>query len=89
MPSKHRLAGSPLRLTPHFPEPFTPRPSHRPTKPEKVECAGLINVRGNRMEEAPSVEMMEVLVCASGVIYGAVLAYGLRQQWRWVTDPPE
>jgi hypothetical protein len=41
------------------------------------------------MEEVRSVEIIEVLVCASGVIYGAVLAYGLRQQWRWLTDPPE
>jgi hypothetical protein len=41
------------------------------------------------MEEARSVELMEILVCAGGVIYGAVLAYGLRQQWRWMMDPPE
>ena len=41
------------------------------------------------MEEAPPVEMIEILVCASGVVYGAVLAYGLRQEWRWITDPPE
>ena len=41
------------------------------------------------MEEAPPVEIIEILVCASGVVYGAVLAYGLRQQWRWITDPPE
>jgi len=40
------------------------------------------------MEEARSVEIMEVLVCASGVVYGAVLAYGLRQQWHWMIDPP-
>lgn len=41
------------------------------------------------MEEARSVEIMEILVCTGGVFYGAVLAYGLRQQWRWMTDPPE
>ena len=41
------------------------------------------------MEEARSVDVMEVLVCASGVAYGLVLAYGLKQQWRWITDPPE
>ena len=41
------------------------------------------------MEEAGSVEIMEILVCAGGVVYGAVLAYGLRQQWPWMTDPPE
>jgi hypothetical protein len=41
------------------------------------------------MEEARSVEVMEVLVCASGVAYGALLVYGLKQQWRWITDPPE
>jgi hypothetical protein len=41
------------------------------------------------MEETRSAEMMEVLVCASGVVYGLVLAYGLKQNWRWITDPPE
>lgn len=41
------------------------------------------------MEEATSVEMMEIVVCASGVVYGSVLAYGLKQQWRWMMDPPE
>jgi len=41
------------------------------------------------MEEAHSVEVMEVLVCASGVVYGLVLAYGIKQEWRWIIDPPE
>ena len=41
------------------------------------------------MEEARSIEVMEVLVCASGVAYGLLLAYGLKEQWRWITDPPE
>jgi len=41
------------------------------------------------MEEAHSVEVMEVLVCASGVVYGLVLAYGIKQEWRWIFDPPE
>ena len=41
------------------------------------------------MEEARSVEIMEILVCAGGVVYGFVLAYGLKQDWRWITDPPE
>ena len=41
------------------------------------------------MEEARSVEVLEILVCACGVAYGLVLAYGLKQQWRWITDPPE
>ena len=41
------------------------------------------------MEEAASVETMEILVCACGVLYGTVLAYGIRQQWRWIMDPPE
>ena len=41
------------------------------------------------MEEARSIEVMEVLVCAGGVAYGLLLAYGLKQQWHWITDPPE
>jgi len=41
------------------------------------------------MEEARSVDFLELLVCASGVAYGALLVYGLKQQWRWITDPPE
>jgi hypothetical protein len=41
------------------------------------------------MQEARSVEGLELLVCASGVAYGALLIYGLKQQWRWLTDPPE
>lgn len=41
------------------------------------------------MQEARSVQVFEILVCASGVVYGLVLAYGLKQQWRWMTDPPE
>jgi hypothetical protein len=41
------------------------------------------------MDEARSIEVMEVLVCAGGVAYGLLLAYGLKQQWHWITDPPE
>jgi hypothetical protein len=41
------------------------------------------------VEEARSVDFLELLVCASGVAYGALLVYGLKQQWRWITDPPE
>ena len=41
------------------------------------------------MREARSVEVFELLVCAIGVAYGALLVYGLKQQWRWLTDPPE
>jgi hypothetical protein len=41
------------------------------------------------MEEARSIDLMEILVCAGGVVYGLVLAYGIKQQWRWITDPPE
>ena len=41
------------------------------------------------MEEGNSVEVIEVLVCASGVAYGLVLAYGIKQEWRWIFDPPE
>jgi hypothetical protein len=41
------------------------------------------------MEEAHSIEVMEVLVCAGGVAYGFVLAYGIKQEWRWIFDPPE
>jgi hypothetical protein len=41
------------------------------------------------MQEARSMEVLEIFVCASGVTYGALLVYGLKQQWRWLTDPPE
>jgi hypothetical protein len=41
------------------------------------------------MEDARSVEVMEILVCAGGVAYGLVLAYGIKQEWRWIFDPPE
>ena len=41
------------------------------------------------MQEARSMEVVEFAFCALGVVYGALLAYGLKQQWRWVTDPPE
>ena len=41
------------------------------------------------MREARSMEGLQLFVCAIGVAYGALLAYGLKQQWRWLTDPPE
>jgi hypothetical protein len=41
------------------------------------------------MWEARSIEMLELLVCALGVGYGALLICGLKQRWRWITDPPE
>ena len=41
------------------------------------------------MQEARSMEAVELVVCTIGVAYGALLAYGLKQQWRWITDPPE
>ena len=41
------------------------------------------------MWEARSMEVYQLFVCAIGVAYGALLVYGLKQQWRWVTDPPE
>ena len=41
------------------------------------------------MREARSMEVFQLLVCAIGVAYGALLVYGLKQQWRWITDPPE
>lgn len=41
------------------------------------------------MEETRSLDVLEILVCGGGAAYGAVLAYGLNQQWRWMTDPPE
>jgi len=34
------------------------------------------------MQKARSVEVLEHFVCATGVAYGALLAYGLKQQWR-------
>jgi hypothetical protein len=46
-------------------------------------------VWGSWVEEAHSVEVVEVLVCAGGVAYGLLLAYGIKQQWRWIIDPPE
>ena len=46
-------------------------------------------VWGSRVEEARSIEVMEVFVCASGVAYGLVLAYGIKQEWRLIFDPPE
>ncbi len=41
------------------------------------------------MQEARSAEVLELIVCTIGVVYGALLVYGLKQQWRWLTDPPE
>jgi hypothetical protein len=41
------------------------------------------------MRDAQSIEMLELLVCAFGVTYGVLLVYGLKQQWRWMIDPPE
>ena len=41
------------------------------------------------MQEARSMEVVELVVCSIGVAYGALLIYGLKQQWRWITDPPE
>lgn len=34
-------------------------------------------------------DALEPFVCAIGVAFGAVVVYGLKQQWHWVTDPPE
>ena len=34
-------------------------------------------------------EFLDLFMCALGLAFGAVLVYGLRQQWRWITDPPE
>ncbi|HEY6262961.1 MAG TPA: hypothetical protein VIW47_15300 [Nitrospiraceae bacterium] len=41
------------------------------------------------MQDAHFVAMLELVSCVIGVGYGAFLIYGLQQQWRWVTDPPE
>ena len=41
------------------------------------------------MREDRSMEVLQLFVCAIGVAYGALLVYGLKQQWRWITDPPE
>ena len=41
------------------------------------------------MQGAHFVESLELIVCAIGAAYGALLIYGLKQQWRWMTDPPE
>ena len=34
-------------------------------------------------------EFLDLFMCTLGLAFGAVLVYGLRQQWRWITDPPE
>jgi hypothetical protein len=41
------------------------------------------------MQDPRSIAVLELVFCALGVVYGALLIYGLKQQWRWITDPPE
>ena len=41
------------------------------------------------MQGTRFVETLELVVCAIGVAYGALLIYGIMQNWRWITDPPE
>lgn len=41
------------------------------------------------MQDPHFVEMLELVSCVIGVAYGAILIYGINQQWRWITDPPE
>ena len=41
------------------------------------------------MEDTRSIAVLELVFCVIGVAYGAFLIYGLKQQWRWITDPPE
>jgi hypothetical protein len=60
-----------------------------PPNRKNVEWAGFVTMWGRRMEEGHSIEVIEVLVCASGVAYGLVLAYGIKQEWPWIFDPPE
>lgn len=33
--------------------------------------------------------LLKAIVFGMSTIYGGVLIYGLKQKWRWVTDPPE
>ncbi|NOT23911.1 MAG: hypothetical protein HOP22_14485 [Nitrospiraceae bacterium] len=34
-------------------------------------------------------EILDLFVCTIGLVFGAVLVYGLKQDWPWITDPPE
>ena len=34
-------------------------------------------------------EVLELFVCVLGIAFGAILVYGLKQQWPWIYDPPE
>ena len=34
-------------------------------------------------------EMFDLFVCTIGLAFGALLVYGLKQDWPWITDPPE
>lgn len=33
-------------------------------------------------------DLLKAIVFGMSTIYGGVLIYGLKQKWRWVTDPP-
>jgi hypothetical protein len=33
--------------------------------------------------------VIEPFLCAGNVVVGVLLIYGIKQQWRWVLDPPE
>ena len=41
------------------------------------------------MQDPHFVATLELISCMIGLAYGAVLIYGLKQQWHWLMDPPE
>jgi hypothetical protein len=34
-------------------------------------------------------EVLDLFFCTAGLVFGAVLVYGLKREWPWVLDPPE
>jgi hypothetical protein len=34
-------------------------------------------------------EVFDLAICIIGLAFGAVLVYGLKRDWHWITDPPE
>ena len=34
-------------------------------------------------------EFLDLFMCTLGLAFGAVLVYGLKRDWPWITDPPE
>jgi hypothetical protein len=34
-------------------------------------------------------EFLDLFMCTAGLVFGAVLVYGLKRDWPWILDPPE